>query len=80
VRTTPHGSLGVSRPCAHCLMRLSRDLPKRGYQLRDVYYTEDGGSVACERFARMKLGHVSRFYSRPFRDLPVLSAPPIFCK
>jgi hypothetical protein len=76
IRTTPHGALGRSRPCAHCLFRLSRDLPKRGYQLRDVYYSDDEGSVSRERFARMAVEHVSRFYSKAARDLALAVLTP----
>lgn len=64
VRTTARGKLGLSRPCAHCLQRLARDLPARGYRLCDVYYTDADGGVARERFARMTSDHVSRFYGR----------------
>lgn len=59
----------MSQPCNHCLQRLAAELPKRGYRLCDVYYSNAAEEMTVGRFAKMLDesrraggGHVSRYY------------------
>lgn len=66
IRTSAAGTLGSSKPCTHCVGRLCRDLPKKGYQLDRVYFSEMGGAVTgCPMRALItdENAHVSRYYA-----------------
>lgn len=46
MRTTRTGTLGISRPCARCTILLYHEVPARGYELGNIYYTASDGSIA----------------------------------
>lgn len=66
IRVSKNGQFGNSKPCIHCILKLSKNLPEKGYSLRDVYYTNESGSIVCTRFNELlheTNPHVSRFYT-----------------
>ena len=66
IRTSKTGVLGNSKPCLHCIMRLYKNLPEKGYILNKVYYTDSNGNIQQVRLADLmddKDKHVSMFYA-----------------
>ena len=45
-----NGTLGYSRPCKECLMRLS----KSGILINNIYYSETENTMRVEKFSLMK--------------------------
>jgi hypothetical protein len=64
IRVNRGGSIGNSRPCAHCVQAL-RDLPRRGYVLDTVHYS-DQNTIKTEKFSEILEGpqHYGAFFSR----------------
>ena len=65
IRVNKSGGYGNSKPCLHCILTLSQNLPKKGYQLCSVYYTNEEGGVVCSRFKHLcndTTPHVSKYY------------------
>lgn len=62
IRITHTGTLGMSRPCMHCLWSLDRLPRKSGYLVSDVYYSDDNGSIVKTTMKNLLGGpqHVSR--------------------
>jgi len=65
IRVSKNGSYGNSKPCIHCILNLSKNLPDKGYILHDVYYTDGNGGIISIRFQELlneTHPHISRFY------------------
>lgn len=66
IRVSKNGQYGNSKPCIHCILNLHKNLPDKGYSLRDVYYTDEAGEIVSIRFNELMYEtnhHVSRFYT-----------------
>ena len=63
IRVNRGGTVGNSRPCAHCVQAL-QDLPRRGYILENVHYSIEN-TIKTERFTDIIEGpqHVGAFFS-----------------
>ena len=64
VRITKAGNFCQSKPCLHCIITLATQLPKKGYRLDDIYYTEPGRLVktSLQKLLADENPHVSLFY------------------
>jgi hypothetical protein len=65
IRVNKTGTYGNSKPCIHCILNLYKNLPEKGYSLRDVYYTNEQGTITTIKFQDLlheNNPHVSRFY------------------
>ena len=64
IKTSSSGQLGMSKPCSHCVQKLSAELPLKGYTLKWVYYTDSKGEIQREKFSDLVHGtcHVSSYY------------------
>lgn len=64
VRVNRGGTVGSSRPCAHCVQAL-QDLPRRGYILDTVHYS-DQNVIKTEKFSDLIEGpqHLGAFFCR----------------
>jgi hypothetical protein len=65
IRVSKNGQYGNSKPCIHCILRLSKTLPEKGYILHDVHYTDEHGAIISIRFQNLlheATPHISRFY------------------
>ncbi len=65
VRVSCSGKLGSSKPCLHCIVKMYRELPIKGYNLEDVYYTDSEGVICCKKFIELlddDTPHVSKYY------------------
>jgi len=56
IRISRNGqSIGISRPCHHCLQHLQYS----GIKLKHIYYTTQTGGIEKETFSNMKSGYIS---------------------
>lgn len=65
IRVSKTGQFGNSKPCIHCILKLAKNLPEKGYTLRTVYYTDEFGNIISSQFNDLlheSKPHVSRFY------------------
>lgn len=65
VRVSKSGVVGNSKPCLHCIELLATALPKRGYVLSKVYFSNDKGDIEMCKFSELvhsENKHISRFY------------------
>jgi hypothetical protein len=65
IRVSKSGQLGNSKPCIHCILNLSKNLPDKGYVLHAVHYTDETGEIKTARFQNLlqeTTPHISRFY------------------
>lgn len=65
IRVSKSGQYGNSKPCIHCILNLSKNLPDKGYSLRTVYYTNEEGNIISAQFNELlheTNPHMSRFY------------------
>jgi len=47
-RTNPKGNrLMMAKPCDCCLKYIHTNLPKKGYKLNKIYYTDEVGEINC---------------------------------
>lgn len=49
IRTSKTGCIGNSKPCFDCVKYMYYTPPKKGYEIRDVYYSNARGEIVCER-------------------------------
>jgi hypothetical protein len=65
IRANAGGTVGNSRPCDRCIKALEIKLPKKGYTLDTLYYTDKGGILIKKKFAHVVLEedhHVSKYF------------------
>lgn len=66
VRITKNNTLHNSKPCANCL-EIMKILPeKKGYRIRNIYYSDDNGNIVKSNLKKLENEelHFSRFYRR----------------
>lgn len=64
IRANAGGSVGNSKPCFACVNALRYKLPKKGYVLDTVYYTDRGGTITAKKFSRLSEDqHIPKFYA-----------------
>lgn len=63
VRVSKTGLMGNSKPCHHCLMLLSQQLPQRGYYISHVYFSNEQGDIQCMKLSTL-LYHDEHHFSR----------------
>ncbi len=65
IRANAGGTVGNSKPCITCIRALALKLPKKGYILDTVHYTDRGGSVISKKFSRLSLEspHIPKLYA-----------------
>jgi cytidine deaminase len=65
IRTSKIGCFGNSKPCAHCISKMTYRLPDKGYRLDKIYYTDGDGKMTIQKFTNLQNEphhHVSTFY------------------
>jgi len=65
IRTSRSGLFGNSKPCAHCISKMTHRLPEKGYRLDKIYYTDVSGNMTIQKFSALQKEpehHVSTFY------------------
>ncbi len=65
IKTSPTGKIGISKPCIKCIMNMMTLPIKRGYIIKDVYYSDYYGNIVKTNLKILSTDdnyHVSRFY------------------
>jgi len=65
IRANKSGTLGTSKPCYHCVIKLYKILPEKGYILNDVYFSDREGNIVFSRLSSMlqeENPHLSTYY------------------
>jgi len=65
IRTSNTGKLGMSKPCVKCLIDLSTLPKKKGYVLKNIYYSNSNGLIIktnLKTLIETKEYHISRYY------------------
>lgn len=65
IRANKSGSLGNSKPCIHCILRLYTKLPLKGYALDTIYYSNKFGQIiktTLNSLYNESERHMSRYY------------------
>lgn len=53
IRANQGGTVGNSKPCFKCIGDLYKKLPKKGYVLDTVYYTDKGEVLVSKKFSQL---------------------------
>jgi hypothetical protein len=65
IRTSSTGVLGMSKPCSKCISDMSIYPQRKGYSIRNIYYSGEDGEIICTNLAALLSSddkHVSRYY------------------
>ena len=64
IRTSNTGKIGMSKPCINCIIEMSSLHKKRGYQIKNVAYTDINGEIINSTLIKLLSGdfHISRYY------------------
>ena len=65
IRTSNTGKIGMSKPCIKCIIDLSILPQKKGYVLKNIYYSDSNGSIIktnLKSLIETKDFHISRYY------------------
>jgi cytidine deaminase len=66
IRFSKNNKLGNSKPCANCI-QVMKNLPgKKGYKIRNIYYSDDNGAIIKSSLKNLENDelHYSRFYKK----------------
>jgi hypothetical protein len=66
VRFSKNNKIGNSKPCANCILMMRSFPPKKGYKIRNIYYSDDCGNIVKSslNILEKEEQHYSRFYRR----------------
>jgi cytidine deaminase len=65
LRVSPTMKLGNSRPCFKCVQDMNSVPTKKGYKIKNVYYSNQNGDIVCRKLTSLlndEYQHVSKFY------------------
>ena len=65
IRTSNTGKIGMSKPCVKCIIDLSTLPQKKGYIIKNIYYSNNEGLIIRTTIKNLILAkdfHVSRYY------------------
>jgi len=66
IRTSNTGKIGMSKPCIKCIIDLSVLPQKKGYSLKNIYYSNSNGEIVktnLKTLIETKDFHMSRYYT-----------------
>jgi cytidine deaminase len=66
IRLSGKNKLQSSKPCANCIETMKQLPPKLGYNIKNVYYSNDDGSIIKTSLIQLdnEEKHYSRFYKK----------------
>jgi hypothetical protein len=71
IRTSNTGKIGMSKPCVKCIIDLTTLPQRKGYILKNIYYSDKNGEIIktnLKSLIETKDFHISRYYmSRNFK-------------
>jgi cytidine deaminase len=65
IRTSVSGKLGMSKPCAKCLLDMIIYPPKKGYTIKNIYYSNSQGDIVETTLKNIIEDgnlHISKYY------------------
>ena len=65
IRANQGGTVGNSKPCFKCIGDLYKKLPKKGYILDTVYYTDKGEVLVSKKFSQLlydESKHIPKYF------------------
>ena len=65
IRTSENGKLGISKPCFNCLHDFSIIPQKKGYIVKNIFYSNNEGSIENTTLKKLIDNgnyHITRFY------------------
>jgi len=65
IRTSKTGKLGMSKPCIKCIIDLSTMPQKKGYVIKNIYYSNSEGIIIKTNLKSLidtRDFHISRYY------------------
>ena len=64
IRFSKNNKLQNSKPCANCIQTMKTLPQKKGYRIRNIYYSDDNGEILKTTLANLENEelHYSRFY------------------
>lgn len=68
IRFSKNNKLQNSKPCANCIQTMKTLPEKKGYKIRNIYYSNDNGEIVKSNFKILEKEelHYSRFYRQKF--------------
>jgi cytidine deaminase len=65
IRTTVTGKIGMSKPCLHCIHNLFNLPKKKGYVVKNIYYSDSNGDIITTNLKQLLLDenhHVTKYH------------------
>ena len=65
IKVGKNGTLGSSKPCYNCIIKLAISLPEKGYILNKIYYSTRNSDIESCKLTDLiheENPHVSKFY------------------
>jgi cytidine deaminase len=64
IRISKNNKLQNSKPCANCIKTIKTLPQKKGYTIKNIYYSNDNGEIVKSNLAKLEneKQHLSRFY------------------
>jgi hypothetical protein len=66
IRFSKNNKIGNSKPCANCIHMMKIMPQKKGYKIKNIYYSDDQGNIVKSslNILEKEEQHYSRFYRR----------------
>ena len=64
IKTSKTGILSLSKPCIHCILLMNTLPNKKGYIIKNIYYSDENGNIIKTTINKLLLDkiHVSNYY------------------
>lgn len=71
IRITSKNKIQSSKPCSHCIDNMVLLAPKKGYQIKNIYYSNENGGITKTSLHSLQLEerHISRYYRNRNRHM-----------
>ena len=79
IRTSQSGKIGMSKPCIKCILDMLTIPQKRGYIIKDIYYSDANGKIiktSLKHIVEEGNFHITRFYKMHGFKHPYISTCP----
>lgn len=62
IRLTKSNELNMSKPCGNCIRILKSYPPKKGYNIKDVYYSDENGNIVKTKLNKLTNYNKNKYY------------------
>lgn len=68
IRFSKNNKLQNSKPCVNCIQNMKNLPEKKGYKIKNIYYSNDNGDIikSSLQILESEKPHLSRFYRQQF--------------